>query len=310
MTIDRLSDILDLMEVRSVVSGGSAVRGRWQTRNDIDDDLKFIAVVRGRAWLTTDGLAAPLELSSGDVAILNGRSWLALEGGVGDCEPLRVQPPSAGSVMRAEDAAADGADVLIGGRVELNPAGRELLLRTLPPVVHVGPTSPVGAAIRGHIQRLFEEIVANRLGSDFAIRQYGQLLVLDVIRGYLQTPDLPAGWLKVLTDDRLRPALALIHEHPAKGWSLEDLARAASMSRTTFAQRFRDAAGTPPLSYLINWRMLLAQRELRTSDTQIRALALDLGYSSESAFSTAFKRRIGESPLSYRSRSRESAREP
>ena len=50
--------------------------------------------------------------------------------------------------------------------------------------------------------------------------------------------------------------------------------------------------------------MLLAQRELRTSDTQIRALALELGYSSESAFSTAFKRRIGESPLRYRARAR------
>jgi AraC-like DNA-binding protein len=107
----------------------------------------------------------------------------------------------------------------------------------------------------------------------------------------------------------LRPALALIHEDPAKGWSLEDLARAASMSRTTFAERFRQAAGTPPLSYLINWRMLLAQRALRSSDTQVRALALELGYSSESAFSTAFKRRVGESPLSYRLRARATPRE-
>ncbi|POH63678.1 MULTISPECIES: AraC family transcriptional regulator [Cryobacterium] len=304
MATDRLSDILDLIEVRSVVSGGSAVRGRWQTRNNIDDDLKFIAVVRGRARLTTDGLPAPLELNAGDVVILNGRSWLALEGGVGDGEPIQVRPPSAGSVMSAEDANADGADVLIGGRVDLNPTGRELLLRTLPPVLHVGLASPVGAALRGHIQRLFEEIMADRVGSDFAIRQYGQLLLLDLIRGYLHDPDMPAGWLKVLTDERLRPALALIHEQPAKSWSLEDLARAASMSRTTFAGRFRDAAGTPPLSYLINWRMLLAQRELRTSDTQIRALALQVGYSSESAFSTAFKRRVGESPLSYRSRAR------
>lgn len=296
--------MLDLIEVRSVVSGGSAVRGRWQTRTDIDDDLKFIAMVRGQARLTTNGLHEPLELTAGDVVILNGRSWLALEGGVGDAEPVQVHPPSAGSVMSAEDANADGADVLIGGRVDVNPTGRELLLRALPPVVHVGVTSPVGAQLRGHIQRLFEEIVADRIGSDFAIRQYGQLLLLDIIRGYLHDPDMPAGWLKVLTDERLRPALALIHEQPAKGWSLDDLARAAPMSRTTFAQRFRVTAGTPPQSYLINWRMLLAQRALRTSDIQIRALALDLGYSSESAFSTAFKRRVGESPLSYRSRSR------
>jgi AraC-like DNA-binding protein len=286
------------------VSGGSAVRGRWQTGSTIDDDLKFIAVVRGSARLSTDGLDDPLELTAGDVVFLNGRSWLALEGGSGEGDPVRIQPPAAGTALSVEDAQAEGADVLIGGRVEVNPTGRELLLRTLPPVVHVDQGSAVGAAVRGHVQRLFEEIIADRVGSDFAIRQYGQLLLLDVVRGYLQDPDMPAGWLKVLADDRLRPALALIHEHPARGWSLEDLARAASMSRTTFAERFRQTAGTPPLSYLINWRMLLAQRALRSTDTQVRTLALELGYSSESAFSTAFKRRVGESPLSYRASSR------
>jgi AraC-like DNA-binding protein len=238
------------------------------------------------------------------VVFLNGRSWLALEGGSGEGDPVRIQPPAAGTALSVEDAQAEGADVLIGGRVEVNPTGRELLLRTLPPVVHVDQGSAVGAAVRGHVQRLFEEIIADRVGSDFAIRQYGQLLLLDVVRGYLQDPDMPAGWLKVLADDRLRPALALIHEHPARGWSLEDLARAASMSRTTFAERFRQTAGTPPLSYLNNWRMLLAQRALRSTDTQVRTLALELGYSSESAFSTAFKRRVGESPLSYRASSR------
>jgi AraC-like DNA-binding protein len=281
------------------------VRGRWQTGSTIDDDLKFIAVVRGSARLSTDGLDGPLELAAGDVVFLNGRSWLSLEGGSGEGVPVRIHPPAAATVMSAEEAGAEGADVLIGGRVEVNPTGRELLLRTLPPVVHVDRTSSVGAAVRGHVQRLFEEIVDDRVGSDFAIRQYGQLLLLDVVRGYLQDPDMPAGWLKVLADDRLRPALALIHEQPARGWSLEDLARATAMSRTTFAERFRETAGTPPLSYLINWRMLLARRALRTSDTQIRALALELGYSSESAFSTAFKRRVGESPLSYRARARD-----
>ncbi|PRY69051.1 AraC-like DNA-binding protein [Glaciihabitans tibetensis] len=304
MPSDRLSEILDLIEVKSVVSGGSVMRERWQTGSTIDDDLKFIAVVHGHARLNTDGLTEPVELNSGDVAVLNGRTWLTLEGGTGDAEPVRVEPPAAGSTIRAEDAHADGADVLIGGRVELNPAGRELLLRALPPVMHVGPFSSVGAPLRGHVQRLFEEITGNRVGSQFAIRQYGQLLLLDVVRGYMHDADMPAGWLKVLTDERLRPALALIHEQPSKAWSLEELARAASMSRTTFAERFRQTAGTPPLAYLIDWRMLLAQRQLRLPDTRIRSLALELGYSSESAFSNAFKRHLGESPSSYRLRAR------
>jgi AraC-like DNA-binding protein len=305
MAIDRLSEVLDLIEVRSVVSGGSAVRGRWHTRSVITDDLKFIAVVRGRATLTTDGTDGPIVLAPGDIAVLNGQSWLTLDGGEGPGDPVVVEPPSAGSRIDEADADAADVDILIGGRVDLNPTGRELLLRVLPPVAHVGASSTVGPQLRGHVQRLFSEIVNRQIGADFAIRQYGQLLVLDIIRGFIHDSEMPAGWLKALTDERLRPALALIHEQPARSWSLEDLARASSMSRTTFAKRFREVAGTPPLAYLINWRMLLAQRELRGSETRVGALAFTLGYSSESAFSSAFKRHIGESPLSYRTRVRQ-----
>lgn len=104
-----------------------------------------------------------------------------------------------------------------------------------------------------------------------------------------------------LTGTRRRPSV------PGRG--LEDLARAAAMSRTTFAERFRDVAGTPPQSYLLGWRMLLARRELRSGDARVRPLALQLGYSSESAFSTAFKREVGESPLHYRARTRRDAQQ-
>jgi AraC-like DNA-binding protein len=304
MPHDRLTEILDLIEVKSVVSGGSAVSGAWHTGSPIDDDLKFIALVRGAAQLNTDGIDAPIEMNAGDVVVLNGRTWLTLSGGVGKGEPVRVEPPSAGAAISQDAAEATGADVLIGGRVELNHAGRDLLLRALPAVVHVGAASVVGPPLRGHVQRLFEEILANRVGSDFAIRQYAQLLLLDVIRGFMHDTEMPAGWLKVLTDDRLRPALALIHGQPAKSWSLEELAREAAMSRSAFAKRFRSVAGTSPLAYLINWRMLLAQRELRSADSRMQALARDLGYSSESAFSNAFKRNVGESPQNYRRRAR------
>jgi AraC-like DNA-binding protein len=75
-----------------------------------------------------------------------------------------------------------------------------------------------------------------------------------------------------------------------------------SVSRTTFAERFRTVAGMPPLTYLNQWRMLLARRALRDRDLPITALATELGYASDSAFSTAFKHVVGESPLRYRRR--------
>jgi AraC-like DNA-binding protein len=196
-------------------------------------------------------------------------------------------------------------DVLIGGHVDLDPAGDALLLGALPPVAHVRATARSGADLRGCVHRLFDEVSANRMGSAFAVRQHCQLLLLEVLRAYVGQADLPPGWLRVLTDDRLRPALDLMHADPGKPWGLEDLARAAAMSRTTFAERFRAVAGVPPLTYLNRWRMLLARRALRDRDVRVGSLAVELGYASESAFSTAFKREVGESPLRYRNRARD-----
>jgi AraC-like DNA-binding protein len=76
------------------------------------------------------------------------------------------------------------------------------------------------------------------------------------------------------------------------------------MSRTTFAERFRSVAGVPPLTYLLNWRMRLAERALRDEDTPLATLAHSLGYTSDSAFSNAFKRVNGIAPRRYRERAR------
>lgn len=303
MPDDRLSDVFDLVEVRSVLTGGIAARGGWSARGPISDPVKFFAMVSGRARLTTDGMAEPVALESGDVAILIGRSWVAFEAGD---EPRReVQPESDFSAERFATADRATDDVLIGGCVDLTQAGRALLLGTLPPVTHVRASGVDSDRLRAAVRRLFDEATGDRIGSAFALRQYGALLLLEMLRVYVGQTDLPPGLLRLLTDDRLRPALGLMHAEPGRAWSLEELARAAAMSRTSFAVRFHEVAGLPPLGYLTRWRMLLAQRALRDRDVRVGELAAQLGYGSESAFSTAFKRVLGESPLRYRRRVRE-----
>jgi AraC-like DNA-binding protein len=304
---DQLSEVFDLVEVRGLLTGGFAARGPWVSRAAIDDPVKFIAMVSGRARLTADGLDGPIDLMAGEVGILNCRSWFELRGGTGDGPLREVVPSPADPVLRLDGADRGIDDVVIGGCVDLNPAGRALLLQALPPVAHVRAEAAVATNLRGTLDRLFDEVAGDRIGSAFAIRQYGQLLLLDILRAYVAQVQLPSGWLRVLTNERLRPALTLMHAEPGKPWGLEELARAAAMSRTSFAQHFRTLAGVPPLTYLNRWRMLLAQRALRNGDVRVGSLAAELGYSSESAFSNAFKREVGESPLRYRHRIRAEA---
>jgi AraC-like DNA-binding protein len=302
MVGDQLSGMLELVEVRGLVTGGFAARGPWIARHDVEDPLKLIAMVAGRGRLTADGLDRPIELEPGDVAILNNRSWLEQEGGVGDGPRREIVPEADFARLAGADRGAD--DVVVGCRVDVDPAGQALLQKALPPVGHVRAAAATATNLRGTLDRLFDEVTANRAGSGFAIRQYGQLLLLEVLRAYLDQAELPPGWLRLLTDERLRPAIGLMHAEPGRPWGLGELARAAAMSRTSFAERFRTVAGVPPLTYLNRWRMLLAQRALRDGDVRVGSLAAELGYASESAFSTAFKREIGESPLRYRHRVR------
>ncbi|MCQ4205946.1 AraC family transcriptional regulator [Streptomyces longispororuber] len=304
MERDQLSQVFDLIEVRGVLSGGFAARGPWVSRGELGTTFKFFALVSGRARLTTDGLDAPIELEPGDVAVLNNRSWLELEGGTdtgtGGGPRREIRPEEDAPAIDLAGVDFDTDDVLVGGRVDLDPAGRMLLAQALPPVGHIRGSVREAAGLRATVHRLFDEVSGGRIGAEFAIRQHVQLLVLEMVRAYVGQAELPPGWLRVLTDERLRPAVGLMHADPARAWHLDELARAAAMSRTSFAERFRAVAGVPPLTYLTRWRMLVAQQTLRDQDVSVGALASQLGYTSESAFSTAFKRQVGQSPLRYR----------
>lgn len=303
---DVLSEAFDLIEVRGLVTGGFAARGSWVSHTAVTRPLKLVALVAGSVQLTVDGPGGPdgpVALAPGDVALLNHRTRIDVRSGRSDGVPVELVPEVGFDSMKLASADLATDDVLVGGCIEVSEAGLPLLSAAVPGLVHVPADSPTGSRMGSLVEQLFEEVSAQRMGSAFAIRQNAQLLLLEVLRGYLAQEEPPIGWLRLLNDAPLAPALRLIHQQPGRRWGLAELAHATNMSRTSFAERFRTVAGAPPLTYLSRWRMVLAQRALRDPDIRVGALAAQLGYGSESAFSTAFKREVGESPLHYRRRS-------
>ena len=107
------------------------------------------------------------------------------------------------------------------------------------------------------------------------------------------------GWLFALADPQMSSALTALHDDPARRWTLQQLAAVAGMSRSSFAQRFKATVGTPPMDYLANWRMALAGGRLETTREPLSVIAQLVGYDSEAAFSTAFKRIMGCAPRQY-----------
>jgi AraC-like DNA-binding protein len=122
---------------------------------------------------------------------------------------------------------------------------------------------------------------------------------VQALRLYLSEQPGGVGWFFALADPKLAIAIAAMHADPARRWTLAELAARAGMSRSIFAERFREHVGETPVAYLTRWRMLLAAEKLVTTREPLARTARSLGYESENAFNTAFKRVMGSSPRRY-----------
>jgi AraC-like DNA-binding protein len=305
MFADPLSEVLDLVKARCLLSGGLVAGGAWARRLSQTDAITFMAIAEGTCWLIMDELEAPLRLETGDVIMVKAERQVVLTS-----DPTRDLPQPTVAYDLADGMGRLGSSrelVMLGGIVALDPARQDLLLDVLPPVIHVRGTSNEAAAMQWLIDQLVRER-AERPGARSAADHLAQLIFIQALRAYLTTarPAGRGGWLRALADERIAPALRLMHGDPARPWAVGELARAVAMSRTTFALRFKAAAGVAPHAYLFAWRMRLAERELRESDVSVASIAQAFGYSSESAFSNAFKRANGMPPKRYRTRFRTS----
>jgi len=128
-----------------------------------------------------------------------------------------------------------------------------------------------------------------------------EFLLIEVLRLYLASaPGADHDWLAALHDPVLGPAMAAMHRQPEHKWTVAELAAQASVSRTALDERFHTVLRRPPIRYLNEWRMYIAQDLLATTDLTVAAVARRVGYDAEEAFSRAFKRHLGQSPRGWR----------
>jgi AraC-like DNA-binding protein len=179
------------------------------------------------------------------------------------------------------------------------------LLSTLPRRLHLPGLS--SGWRQSFARQVVEESRTRRVGADSVLTRLAELMFVEVLRHYIETlPPGQRGWLAGLRDDVVGRGLGLLHGAPAHPWTLDELAGGVAMSRSAFADRFTAVVGQPPMQYLAQWRMQLAAGRLATGNAKVAAIAEEVGYDSEPAFSRAFKRLMGVSPAAWR-RAREGA---
>lgn len=266
--------------------------------------IDYHLLLEGEAWLRV-GRSAPLRLSAGDLVMLpRGQAHRLSSDAAGQAAVAgnegSVPAPAPGEIGCLRLGGGGTPAHLVCGYVALDRALCADLLDALPRVLRVHAASgEVGFWLATYLRLRFVDKDAEHLGNAGVLAKLSRLVFVEAVRRHaLSLPPGQGGWLGALQDPPVARALALLHTRPGEAWTPARLAAEAGAPRTGLATRFRARVGQAPMRYLAQWRMTLAAHLLERGPRDLQALAAELGYGSEAAFSRAFRRRFSRRPQS------------
>jgi len=292
---DPLSEVIALLQPRTVFSKGISGAGRWAVRYSAFGHPSFCAVLEGRCRLHVDG-HRPLTLEAGDFLLLPATPAFTMSG-FEPAIPIRIDPkvtPAPTGEVRHGTRGGRPDVRLLGGYFVFDSPDAALLVSLLPSLVHVRGAERLSVLVR----LVGEEASGRKTGRDLVLARLVEVLLIEALRA-APGDDAPPGLLRGLADARLAPAFQQMHSHLARSWTVAQLARTATLSRSAFFERFTRTVGVAPMEYLLGWRMAVAKNLLRQHDLGVAEVARRVGYGSASTFSTAFSRHVGQPPGRY-----------
>lgn len=292
---DPLSDVIALLQPRTVFSKRISGAGRWGVRYSNFGQPSFCAVLEGSCRLTVEG-ERPLMLEAGDFVLLPATPGFTMSSHEA-VSPEHIDPkatPAPTSEVRHGRRGGRPDVRLLGGYFVFDSPDAALLVSLLPAVLHVRGVERLAVLVR----LVGDESNERRAGRDLVLTRLVEVLLIEALR---LTPreDAPPGLLSGLADARLAPAIRQMHGQLARSWTVAQLAKIAALSRSTFFERFTRTVGMTPMDYLLTWRMAVARDLLRRQNIGIAEVAERVGYGSASTFSTAFSRHVGQPPGRY-----------
>jgi len=307
--MDAVAGLLDGPRARGAFLLRSVLDPPWSLRIADEAPLTVVAVVRGSAFLWFDG-ERPTRLAAGDVAVVGGPAPYTVADDPTTAPQALILP---GQECRTPDGRRldamthlgvrtwgnklDGETTLLTGTYQLDGEVGGRLLRALPPLV-VQRDEQLRSPL---VPLLAEEVVKDAPGQEAVLDRLLDLLLIAVLRAWLARPEAEAPpWWRAYGDPVVGPALRLLHNQPARPWTVAALADAVGVSRATLARRFNELVGEPPMAFLTDWRITLAADLLREPGATVGSVAAQVGYGSPFALSAAFKRVRGVSPQQHR----------
>lgn len=293
--MDPLTSIVELLRPRAAFSKPITGRGVWCVRYEAHPTPSFGIVQTGRCWLTLE-TKPPLLLEQGDFILLPLTPAFTLASAPG-LEGVPARPSRSG--VRHGDPKGAPSFRMIGGTFEIDLVNASLL-ELVSQTIHIRAAEFDTGRLTQVITLILDEYGSARPGRETILQHFLEAMLVEALRWpCLSNEALQPGIIAGLRDPAISRALRALHADAAHGWSVAELARSAGMSRSAFAARFGTAVGCAPMEYLARWRMSLAQDALSRGGKSLDVLAIEIGYQSGSAFSTAFRKRLGCSPGAF-----------
>lgn len=292
---DPLTQIVGLLRPGAPFSKCVTGSGPWQVRRTQSPNPYYVAVLQGSlGYLGRNG--EEIVVRSGDfILIPSAEDFLMVSECPSSPRDMVIEPvilPDGGYRVGIVDGPVD-VRALVGYCI-FQSEDATLLSSLLPEVVVVRGQYRLAMLM----QLLGEEAMDDKPGREVVLQHLLEVLLIEALRSSAEVGDMP-GLLRGLSDDRLAVAIRAIHADPGRGWTVAQLAREAAMSRSGFYERFQIAVGMTPMEYLTAWRLALAKDLLHKGGVSVGAIARQVGYRSTSAFSVAFTRDVGISPIRY-----------
>jgi AraC-like DNA-binding protein len=250
-------------------------------------------IEEGELVLRIDGDSRAEHVSRGDVVLLPR----------GDPHHISDAGKRAHADVRAGAAGDDAPEPVrwLCGTFTIGDPQASHLLASLPAVIILrGASGPALEGLEVAHRMLVFEMQSPSQGSAVMVARILDLIFIQILRAWAAGPDAEPNWLAGALDPQIGPALSAIHRDPGHDWTVGELARACNLSRSAFAARFAARVGKPPATYLVHVRLDAATGLLRDTSLPVTLIAKNVGYTSEAAFSRAFKNRYGTPPAHWR----------
>lgn len=317
--MDPISDIFRTLQIDALVQSKLEATSPWAVQLNVEPRLRdpeqrmaqrpgaayFCMISRGQCWLSLEGEKEEVGLAAGDCFLLAPNVAFRLSDR-SHTAPVSFCDLRAKTIRNVVHHGGGGAPTtVIWGLLQFKGGSIRPLSALLPRIILLRNDEKRGNELSTVLHLLTVEMTSQAPGSGVAANRLAEVFFVQTLRAYIAMAPCKdkSGWLAAIFDPQVGEALRAIHANITSKWTVETIAEAAGMSRSSLAAHFKSLLGLTPMQYVAGWRMQRSIPLLEQGTAKLSEVGLLVGYETDAAFNKAFKRVIGVTPGQYRNKS-------